>query len=112
MIKRGNICWIDLDPIKGSEIGKIRPAIIISNDINNKFSDTITILPITSTTNKIYPFEVFIPKNTTNLKEDSKIKTNQIRTVDKSRLKKTTGSISKDLLIKTEAALKIHLNIT
>ncbi len=62
LIKRGNIYWVKLDSIEGSEIGKTRPAVVISNDINNELADTITVLPVTSSVGKVYPFEVFFKK--------------------------------------------------
>lgn len=60
LIKRGDIYWIRLDPIQGFEIGKTRPAVVISNDINNELADTITVLPVTPSVGKVYPFEVFL----------------------------------------------------
>ena len=86
-MKKGDIIWADLNPTIGGEINKIRPVIIVSNNINNQYSDTVTILPITSSVNKIYPFEVLLKAEEGNLKNDSKIKANQIRTIDKKRLK-------------------------
>ena len=81
--KRGEIWLVSLEPIVGHEIGKTRPALVISNDRNNQFAETITVLPITSKTEKIYPFETFISKEDTKLPKDSKVKSNQIRTIDK-----------------------------
>lgn len=109
LIKRGDIYWVKLDPIEGSEIGKIRPALVISNDINNELADTVTIVPITSNTGKVYPFDVLVRKGTANLTGDSKIKANQIRTVDKRRLKDMIGTVPPTILEKTETAIKIHL---
>lgn len=110
MIKRGDICWVKLDPIEGSEIGKIRPAVVISNDINNELADTVTIVPITSSVGKVYPFEVLIRKGIANLAEDSKAKANQIRTVDKSRLKNLIGTVTLPILEEIEKAVKVHLD--
>ena len=112
MIKRGNIYWVRLDPIEGAEIGKTRPAVVISNDINNEFADTVTVIPITSKTGKVYPFEMLIPKGTANLPEDSKVKANQIRTVDKKRIKDIIGTIPPDILKEIEKAVKIHLDLS
>ena len=111
LIKRGDICWIKLDPIEGSEIGKTRPAVIISNDINNELADTVTILPITSKVGKMYPFEVFIPAGIANLEKDSKAKANQIRTVDKKRIKGAIGTTPASILKEIERAVKIHLDL-
>lgn len=110
MIKKGDIYWVKLDPIEGSEIGKIRPAVVISNDINNEYADTVTIVPISSKVGKVYPFEVLIPKGTANLTDDSKVKANQIRTVDKKRLKNLIGTVPATILGEIEEAVKIHLD--
>ena len=110
-IKKGDIYWVNLNPIKGSEIGKTRPAVIVSNDVNNRFADTVTIVPLTTSTERVYPFEVMIRKNTGNLKEDVKAKANQIRTVDKKRIAEKIGSLPKNILDEIAKAIKIHLDI-
>ncbi len=111
LIKRGDVYWVKLDPTEGSEIGKTRPAVMISNDINNELADTVTVLPITSSVGKVYPFEVFIKKGTANMSSDSKVKANQIRTVDKKRLKERIGTIPEEILGDIEKAVKIHLEL-
>jgi len=111
LFKRGDVYWVKLDPIEGYEIGKTRPALVISNDINNELADTITVLPITSSIGKVYPFEVFLKQGIGNISSDSKIKTNQIRTVDKTRLKERIGTIPGAILGDIEKALKIHLEL-
>jgi len=111
LTKRGDIYWVRLDPIQGFEIGKTRPAVVISNDINNQLADTITVLPVTSSVGKVYPFEVFLKKGIGNISSDSKVKTNQIRTVDKKRLKERIGKIPEAILNEIEKALKIHLEL-
>ncbi len=110
--ERGQIWFVSLDPVVGHEMGKKRPALVVSNDRNNLFADTITVLPITSKTEKVYPFEVFLSKEETNLPKDSKVKCNQIRTVDKKRLANFVGSLSSERLKDIEQALLIHLGIT
>ena len=110
-ILKGEIYLADLNPTVGSEISKTRPVLIVSNDINNQYADTVTIVPITSSTEKVYPFEVFMSKGEGHLTNDSKAKTNQIRTIDKLRLKKQLGKISGEILKKIEQAILIHLEI-
>ncbi|MDD4924710.1 MAG: type II toxin-antitoxin system PemK/MazF family toxin [Dehalococcoidales bacterium] len=108
----GDIYEINLDPVIGAETDKRRPALVVSNDISNEFSQTVTILPITSQpAKKQYPFEVFVPGNTAGLMGDSRIKANQIRTVDKRRIASHIGSLPAEYLPKVEKALKIHLNM-
>ena len=111
-IKRGEIHLASLDPTIGREISKTRPVVIISNDINNHFSGTITVLPLTSTNlGKIYPFEVKLPEGSGNLPKDSKVKADQIRTLDKRRIVKTIGMLDDETMARIETALKIHLSL-
>ena len=110
--KRGEIYLVSLDPTIGGEIKKTRPALIISNDINNQYAPTVAVIPITSKTEKIYPFEVFIQASKqTGLSCDSKAKCEQIRTIDKRRLIKLLGKVSEKELKEIEKALLIHLGI-
>ncbi len=108
---KGEIYWADLSPTVGSEISKTRPVLIVSNNVNNQFAATVSILPITSTTAKIYPFEVFLPKGEGNLTNDSKAKANQIRTIDVQRIGNKIGEISRSKSIEIENAILIHLGI-
>lgn len=110
-MKRGDIYWANLDPTLGGEISKTRPVLIVSNDVNNNHSRTVTILPITSNTTKIYPFEVKITSFESGLKSDSKIKADQIRTVDKQRLTNKIGEISVSKIKEVEQAILIHLGL-
>lgn len=108
LIKRGDVYWVKLDPIEGHEVGKTSPALVISNDINNELAD---ILPITSSVGKVYPFEVFLKQGIGNISIDSKVKTNQIRTVDKNRLKERIGTLPGVIVSDVEKAVKIHLEL-
>jgi len=110
-IERGDIWLANLDPSIGSEIRKIRPVAIISNNINNIHNNIVTIVPIASNTNMIYSFEVLLPKGIANLPKDSKAKADQIRTIDKSRLIKSIGVLPNDYMIKIEKAIKLHLDL-
>ena len=112
-IKRGEIYLCALDPIIGKEIAKTRPAIVVSNNTGNKFSGTVTILPITSRNiDKIYPFEVRIEKGNGNLQKNSKVKADQIRTIDKSRCISLIGELGENYLGKIEKAMRIHLALS
>ena len=109
-IKRGDICLAALDPVVGREIAKTRPVVVISNNLNNKHGGTVTVLPITSQrTNKGYPFEVILPKGSGKLPKKSKIKADQIRTLDKKRLIKRFGRLSAEHINLVNVAIKIHL---
>src|SRR4030066_1964179 len=109
--RRGQIWQVSLEPVAGHEIEKTRPALVISNDKNNEYSSTVTVIPITTSIEKVYPFEVFISGEDSGLPLNSKIKCNQIRTVDKLRLLKLVGGISTETIKKVEEALLIHIGI-
>lgn len=110
--RRGEIWLVSLEPTIGREIGKTRPALVISNDRNNQFADTVTVIPITSKkTQKVYPFETFLSHQESGLPEDSKAKANQIRTIDKRRLVKLLSKLSSEKLTEIEHAALIHLGI-
>jgi mRNA interferase MazF len=110
-IKRGEIYWSDLNPSRGSEISKVRPVLIVSNNISNKYSSTITILPITSKTERIYPYEIQLEEKEGSLSSESKVKANQIRTIDKIRIKKKIGVLTKTRMKEIDEAILIHLDI-
>ena len=110
--ERGDIYLVCLDPTIGSEINKTRPALIISNNINNQVSETVTVIPITSSgKEKVYPFEAVLLPQDSGLHRSSKVKCNQIRTIDKKRLVKQIGKVSKKKIREIESALLIHLGM-
>ena len=93
-IKRGDMFYADLSPVVGSEQGGIRPVLIIQNDLGNKYSPTVIAAAITSQTNKNkLPTHIELGENTSGLKTNSVVLTEQIRTIDKSRLKEKIGHI-------------------
>jgi mRNA interferase MazF len=111
-IKRGEIYLAALDPVLGKEISKTRPVVIVSNNKNNLFSGTVTVLPLSSQNlEKTYPFEVFLPKGSGNLPKNSKVKADQIRTIDKIRMIKLIGELKKNQIEDIEKAIKIHLDL-
>jgi len=109
-IKRGTIYLAVLDPVIGCEMSKTRPVVVVSNDQNNLYAGTVTILPISSKiTERIYPFEVLLMEGAGNLPKRSKVKADQIRTLDKCRLVKQIGSLDDADMQQIDQALKIHL---
>ena len=111
-IKRGGIYLAALDPVIGREISKTRPVVIVSNNKNNEFAGTVTILPLTSKNiQKIYPFEVFLEKGSGNLPKNSKVKADQIHTLDKSRIVKFIGALEKNGMDLIGKAMLIHLDL-
>ena len=110
-VKRGDIWLVNLDPTIGHEIKKSRPAVIIQNDLGNKYSPITIIAPITSQCiEKIYPVEVIVEENA-GLDKTSKILMNQIRAIDKRRLIKKLGKVDKETITKVDAAIRISLGL-
>ena len=111
-IKRGEIYLAALDPTLRREISKTRPVVIVSNDKNNAFSGTVTILPISSqNVDKVYPFEALLLKGTGNLPKDSKVKADQIRTIDRARIVKHIGALAGAEMKDIEQAIRLHLDL-
>ena len=111
MIKRGEVYWVNLDPTIGSEIRKTRPAMVVSNDINNVNARTVTVLPITSSGARIHPFETFLKPRVCGNKDACKVKADQIRTVDKRRLGRLMGMAPSDILRNVEESMRLHLDL-
>ena len=111
-IKRGDIFYADLSPVVGSEQGGIRPVIIIQNDIGNRYSPTVIVAAITSQINKAkLPTHVEISSEEYGLNRDSVVLLEQIRTLDKKRLKEKIGHMTEDDMKKVNKSLLISLNL-
>ena len=113
VVKRGDIFYADLSPVIGSEQGGTRPVLVVQNDIGNKFSPTVIIAAITSQINKAkMPTHIEINANDFGLAKDSVILLEQIRTIDKRRLKEKIGKLSDELLLQVDEALGISFGIS
>lgn len=111
-IKRGDIVLANLEPVRGSEQGRIRPCLIIQNNISNEYSPTTIVAPITSKVySKEFPTNVTLFKGDSHLKIDSIILLNQIRTIDKSRIIKWISSLNPEILSSVDLATKVSLGL-
>jgi mRNA interferase MazF len=105
-----------LAPSRGSEADKTRPAVIVSRDANNQAVEelglgVLTVVPMTSNTNRVYPFEVLCPASSTGLAADSKAQIPQLRAIDVSRLSEAAGRLDAAALAQIDAALRLHLDL-
>lgn len=105
--KRGEVWWVNFDPSLGSEIQKVRPAVIISNDISNKYLDRFQVIPLTSQIDRIYPGEVLISLG----RKQGKVMANQITTVSLFRMDKKLTTVSKRDLLAVEQAIKLQIGL-
>lgn len=109
-IRRGDILIVDLEPVKGSEQGKIRPCLVVQNDLGNASSPTTIIAAITSKTDTDYPFTVHARQGDGNLPKESTILLNQIRTISaEHRILRKLGALRPDTMKKVDEALKTSL---
>ncbi len=112
IVKRGDIYYADLSPVVGSEQGGIRPVLIIQNDVGNKYSPTVIAAAITSRINKAkMPTHIELTAKDYGLSKDSVILTEQIRTLDKKRLREKIGKLDKELMQKVDEALSVSFGL-
>jgi mRNA interferase MazF len=110
--KRGELYWVRFDPAIGSEAAQTRPALVVSSNANNNAMPTLSVVPLTSSVKRLYPFEVFLDASESSLPKDSKIQTQQIRTVSHERLDGLIGAVGEQTMILVGEALKLHLQLT
>jgi mRNA interferase MazF len=113
VIKRGDIFYADLSPVIGSEQGGIRPVLVVQNDIGNKYSPTVIAAAITSQINKAkLPTHIELDAKEYGLQKDSVVLLEQIRTIDKRRLREKIGRLDDELMKKVNEALSISFGLT
>ncbi|HMN29134.1 MAG TPA: type II toxin-antitoxin system PemK/MazF family toxin [Caldilineaceae bacterium] len=110
-IRRGDIYTVDLEPVRGAEQGKRRPALVIQNNIGNQYSPTVIVAAISSGSHARFDVNVVVKTPEGGLANDSLILLNQIRTVDKLRLGRYWGRVSAQTLDQVDEALKISLGL-
>ena len=109
---RGDIYFADLSPVVGSEQGGFRPVLIIQNDIGNKYSPTVIVSAITSQIMKAHlPTHVELPAHVSSLDKDSVVLLEQIRTIDKRRLKRRIARLDEEVMVKIDEALAISCGL-
>ena len=112
MIRRGDVYYADLRPVVGSEQGGIRPVLIIQNDVGNKHSPTVIVAAITSQIHKSkLPKHVEISSQNYDMVKDSVLLLEQLRTIDKKRLKEKVCHLDGDVLVQIDRALNISLEL-
>ena len=117
MIRRGEVCLVDLQPARGSEANKRRPAIVVSNDRASAAAarlgaGVVTVVPVTSNVQRVFPFQVLLPAMLSGLRVDSKAQAEQVQAVSVDRLGPVLAQLPADLMAAVDAALKLHLGLT
>jgi len=106
-MKRGEVWWVNFEPSVGSEIRKVRPAVIVSNNSANTHLNRVQVIPLTSNTGKCYPSEAVVTLNGI----ENKAMADQMATVDKQRLQNLVGSINNKDMKQVERAIKVQLGL-
>ena len=106
--RRGDVCWVALDPGLGSEIRKTRPAVVVSNDAMNRFGRRVVVVPLTSNVESCYPGEARVSV----ARKPARALGDQMRSIDKARLKGRIGVLRKEEVEAIEQALRITLALT
>ena len=106
--KRGEVWWVTFDPALGTEISKCRPAIVVSNDIANKYLDRVQVVPLTSNIRNVYPSECLVALT----KQTGKAVADQMRTVSTSRLVKRIEKISASDMVLLEEVIRLQLGLS
>ena len=105
--RRGDVFWVNLDPVVGTEIRKTRPAVVVSNDSCNRFGARVVVLPITSNVDSLYPGEAMIDVKG----RPGRALGDQIRSIDKRRLKARVSTLTADEMARVDEALAITLGL-
>jgi mRNA interferase MazF len=113
-VRRGDICVVNLDPARGSETNKQRPAVIMSNDGANTTAarlgrGVVTVVPVTSNIARVYPFQVLLRAHESGLQRDSKARAEQVRSIAIERIGVTIGRVPPSLMDGLDDALRLHL---
>ena len=112
IVKRGDIFYADLSPVVGSEQGGLRPVLIVQNDTGNKHSPTVIAAAITSQTSKArLPTHIELNAQSVGLTRDSVILLEQIRTIDKSRLRERMGKLDDNTMMKVDNAIAVSFGL-
>lgn len=108
-MERGDVVLVNLDPVVGSELGKRRPAIVLQNEFANRSSPTVTVVPVSSKMERVYPFQVRLPAGEGGLPQAGKALCEQIRTVSRERIVTHLGKLPSERLSELRTALDRHL---
>jgi mRNA interferase MazF len=113
-VRRGEIRLVDLDPVRGAEANKLRPAVVVSNDGANSVAErlergVVTVVPVTSNVTTVFPFQALLPAAECGLRQDSKAQAEQVRSVAVERIGAAVGRLPAHIQADLDRALRLHL---
>jgi mRNA interferase MazF len=115
-MRRGEVRLVDLEPTRGTEANKRRPAVVVSNDRANAAADrlgrgVVTVVPVTSNTARVFPFQTLLPAADTGLRTDSKAQAEQVRSVAVERVGPIVGRVPAPIMARLDDALRLQLQL-
>ena len=115
-MRRGEVRWVDLGPVRGSESDRRRPAVVVSNDAANAAAlargrGVVTVVPVTSNVAHVWPFQVLLPRSASGLRRDSKAQAEQVRAVAVERVGELVALLPPTLVQEIDDALRLHLGL-
>ncbi len=110
---RGSVIWVALDPVRGAEIPKTRPCVVVSREIANEVSRTITVIPLSSLKGRALErlIQPILRAKESRLPKDSRALCDQVRTIDKGRIRRTAGLLSGEIMRRIDRGLILHLKL-
>lgn len=109
LLRRGDILLVDFAPARDGEANLVHPAVVITNNAANLNGSSIVVVPLTSNTERVYPFQVLLPTERTGLNKDSKAQVELLRVVAVSRVRRSLGFVPDDLMGELDARVREHL---
>ena len=116
LMRRGDVRLVDLEPTRGNEANKQRPAVVVSNDTANGVAarlgrGVVTVVPVTSNVDRVFPFQVRLPAERAGLRAESKAQAEQVRAVSVERVGPALGRLPPEILAALDEALRLHLDL-
>ena len=110
---RGSVVWVALDPSRGAEVPKTRPCVVVSREVANEVSQTLTVVPLSSVKGRAPErlVQPVLPANESGLPKDSRALCDQVRTIDKGRIRRMAGALNGEILRRIDRGLILHLKL-
>lgn len=109
VLRRGDIVLVDYEPARQNEASKVRPSILITNNLANANGTNVVVVPLTSNVTTVYPFQLYLPQEATGLDQHSKAQVELLRSVSVSRVQERVGGVPEDLMRTLDEKIRLHL---
>ncbi len=111
-LRRGDIVLVDFEPARANEANKVRPAVLVTNNLANANGSNVVVIPLTSNVARVYPFQLYLALERSGLEQDSKVQIELLRSVSVARLGKRLGNLPEDIMTELDQKIKLHLGLS